>query len=127
MKNLWIKIKNIVSYLLQCGVKQPPIDDREIKAASENFLSSFLQSWGHDAETKIKALNRAIAAAGIEARFTQEGKDGEIKAGYECEEASEGERAAELRERLTKGWMIGEYQAEASRVEGIIREFRGAA
>ena len=65
-------------------------------------------------------MNRALAAAGIEAVFTQEGKDGEIKAGYECEEASEGERAAKLRERLTTGWMLGEYQAEAARIESII-------
>lgn len=108
---------------LQSCVMQP-VDDKEIKEASENFLGSFLQSWGHDAETKIKALNRALAAAGIEAVFTQEGKDGEIKAGYECEKASEGERAAELRERLTTEWMLGEYQAEAARIESIIREFR---
>lgn len=121
------KKKQNKSDLVDGVVKQPPIDDYEIKAASENFLSSFLQSWGHDVETKIKALNRALAAAGIEAKFTQEGKNGEIKAGYECEEASEGERAAELRERLTNGWMLGEYQAEAARVEGIIREFRQAA
>ena len=106
--------------------EQTLVDDYEIKAASENFLTCFLQSWGHDVEVRVKALNRALAAAGIDAIFSQEEKDGETVAGYESEEVVEGERAMELRRRLTTGWMLGEYQAEARRVESIIREFREA-
>lgn len=93
----------------------------------ERFLTIFLQSWGHPVEKKIAVLNDAVAAAGINATFIQEEKDGEIVAGWECETLEDGERASQLHKELITGWCLGEYQAEAARADNIIRKYTKAA
>jgi hypothetical protein len=85
---------------------------------SRHVLLNYLQSWGQPILERIDALNQAVHAAGIRAKFVQNGN----VAGWDSESESETERAREFRKRLDRVW-CGSFEGECRSIEMLIAEF----
>lgn len=81
----------------------------------------YLQSWGHTADEKIATLNKAVAACGIKAEFSQE--TGGRNPSWNGETKADIDMAIEFRKRLHGVW-CGEFNQEARNVEALISEFQ---
>ena len=94
---------------------------RELKAVARDTVLFYFQSWGQGVEGRIKALNKAVAAAGIDAVFEQRynAETMETKAGWRGL-PSEAQRAIRFRAELARCFPLGHFESEVEAVMAVI-------
>lgn len=88
----------------------------DIDEVAQHTLLQYVQHWGQSVEERIRALNEAIAVAGIKATFIQ--SDEEVC--WKCKNKKHGERAKNLRNAIDN-IERGEFYDEVMQIAEAIR------
>ena len=89
------------------------------KALAREIVLFYFQSFGQGLQKRIDTLNKAVAAAGINALFVQN----DNKAGWSTTTEGEADRATDFRRRLDLCWPIGSFEAEQRAVETLLAQY----
>ena len=91
----------------------------KVEEVAEKVILFYFQYWSQKLEDRIKALNDAVALAGIKAEFFQE-EPPAGEAGWRAQGELEGLRAEKFREELEECWPLGKVEEEVEAVANLI-------
>ena len=90
------------------------------KALAREIVLYYFQSWGQGSQKRIDTLNKAVAAAGVNAMFVQNDNE----AGWSTTTEGEAARAKDFRKRLDLCWPRGSFEAEQHAVETLLAQYK---
>ena len=90
------------------------------KALAREIVLFYFQSFGQGLQKRIDTLNKAVAAAGVNAMFVQNDNE----AGWSTTTEGEAARAKDFRRRLDLCWPIGSFEEEQRAVETLLAEYK---
>ena len=90
------------------------------EALAREIVLFYFQSFGQGLQKRIDTLNKAVAAAGINALFVQNDNE----AGWSTTTEGEADRAKDFRRRLDLCWPIASFEEEQRAVETLLAQYK---